>query len=112
MSNPEVTISLSAPANNERDANRQNPFSLAAMGSTRWRSRSNCPHHYEASVAVDRTLPVSLCRLGLRTALRKPEGKVPGAILGAVEGEAERDQLCLLAYGDLGTEELAQACSV
>ena len=32
MSNPEVTISLSAPANNERDANRQNPFSLAGMG--------------------------------------------------------------------------------
>ena len=31
MSNPEVTISLTAPANKQRDANRQIPFSLAAM---------------------------------------------------------------------------------
>jgi len=32
VSNPEVTISLTAPVSNERDASRQIPFSLAAMG--------------------------------------------------------------------------------
>ena len=31
MSNPEVTISLTAPANQQRDPNKHNPFSLAAL---------------------------------------------------------------------------------
>jgi len=47
--------------------------------------------------------------LCLAAALSNPEGKVSGPILSAVEGEVKRDQLCLLACGDLSTEELAQA---
>ena len=32
MTNPDETISLTAPASQQRDANRQNPFSLADLG--------------------------------------------------------------------------------
>ncbi len=91
-----------------------NPCGLSSeqygrYGSSQWLSRSNRPHHDEASVAVDRTLPGGLGWLCLAAALSKPEGKISGPILGAVEGEVKRDQLCLLACGDLSTEELAQA---
>ena len=40
---PEVTASLTRPAINERDANRQIPFSLAAMRLLEVQTQRRCP---------------------------------------------------------------------